>query len=307
MKTLLLTTALVSLIAAMPVMAQTEGDTTTMTGSTGTFTPPEGYTAFDATTLTVDDLQGATIYDANGESVGSISDFVLTGAESGTSGAAGMDASGGVSDTGSTTTDTTDGTTSGSATTDNTTGTGGTSDSGDTSSGSGAGTTATDSTNSGSNSGATVEGTGGTGDSGDTSTGMASTDGTGTVTGTGTEDQQALDVGQGRISHVVLDVGGFLGMGVHTVAIPIEELQVFRDTNNDIRVYLPWTEDQLKALPEYDENNPSTLDATTNMGSGTSGSGTDSTEPMDGSASDDTGTGTTDTESGSGKETGTTD
>ena len=93
MKTLLLTTALVSLIAAMPVQAQTTtSDTTTDTTGTvattgGTVTPPEGYTSFEVSTLTVDDLKGATIYDANGESVGAISDVVMASTTTGTRGA----------------------------------------------------------------------------------------------------------------------------------------------------------------------------------------------------------------------------
>ena len=133
------------------------------------------------------------------------------------------------------TTDTTTGATdSTTGTTDTTTGT----------TDSTAGTTATDTTT-------TTDSTAGT---------TATTDGTGAVTSTG--DQQSLDLAQGQISHVVLDVGGFLGIGTHSVAVPIEELQVFRDGNNDIRVYLPWTQAQLEALPEYDADNPGTLDAT---------------------------------------------
>ena len=268
MQKLLLTTALVSLIAAMPVTAQTATDDTTTTGTmTGTFTPPEVYTAFDATTLTVDDLQGATIYDANGESVGEISDFVLGDGMTGSTGAAagtGMDASGGVSDTGTTTapaTDPTSGDTTGDSG-DTSTGAAGTDPGTDTSTGTDTGTdtgaagTATDTT-----SGDT------TGDSGDTSTAVTgTTDGTGTMTGT--PGEQAVDVSEGRISHVVLDVGGFLGMGVHTVAIPMEALQVFRDGSNDIRVYLPWTQEQLEALPEYDAANPASLDAADKATSG---------------------------------------
>lgn len=241
MKKLLLTTALVTLIAAMPVTAQTTDPATGDAATTGTFTPPEGYTQFEVSTLTVEDLRGATIYDANGESVGEISDFVLAGGTTTPTPdtTTGADASGGMTDTDTTTGTTTDTTT---GTTADTGSDAGTADTADTTSG-----TTTDTT----------------GDTGTTTTDTmtdTTTDGTGTVTSTDTE--QSVDVSDGQISHVVLDIGGFLGMGAHTVAVPIEELQVFRDGNNDVRVYLPWTQAQLEALPEYDANNPGTLDAT---------------------------------------------
>lgn len=54
----------------------------------------------------------------------------------------------------------------------------------------------------------------------------------------------------------VIDVGGFLGMGAHRVAVPAEELRLYR-SDGDSRVYLPWTREQLEALPEFDEDNPS--------------------------------------------------
>jgi hypothetical protein len=71
----------------------------------------------------------------------------------------------------------------------------------------------------------------------------------------------------GRVTHVVMDIGGFLGIGEHTVAVPVSSLQLFRGSSaTDLRVYLPWTEDQLKALPEYKEGDASTYgtDAGTN-------------------------------------------
>jgi hypothetical protein len=79
------------------------------------------------------------------------------------------------------------------------------------------------------------------------------------------EDTAAADQGEqlmpadGAVSHVVLDLGGFLGIGVHTVAVPFEALQVYADGGNRLRIYLPWTEDQLRNLPEYEAGDPSTL------------------------------------------------
>lgn len=70
-------------------------------------------------------------------------------------------------------------------------------------------------------------------------------------------DPAGADEG-GRITHALLDVGGFLGMGKHRVAVPVSDLAVYGN-GSDLRVYLPWSRDQLKALPAYDEDNPSTL------------------------------------------------
>ena len=56
----------------------------------------------------------------------------------------------------------------------------------------------------------------------------------------------------GKITEAVIDVGGFLGMGAHTVLVPFNQLTVLRETNgSDLRVYLDTTKDQLKAMPEY--------------------------------------------------------
>jgi putative membrane protein len=51
--------------------------------------------------------------------------------------------------------------------------------------------------------------------------------------------------------YAVLSVGGFLGIGEKKVAIPLDELQLGKD-----KAYLMTaeTEDQLKQMPEYDEN-----------------------------------------------------
>lgn len=54
----------------------------------------------------------------------------------------------------------------------------------------------------------------------------------------------SLQVGtDGKITDAVIDVGGFLGMGAHSVLREIE--------GSDLRVHLDTTKDQLKAMPEY--------------------------------------------------------
>jgi hypothetical protein len=80
--------------------------------------------------------------------------------------------------------------------------------------------------------------------------GMAGTDAAGNRTGSIS----------GQVTHAIIDVGGFLGIGTHTVAVPIEALQVYRGSSAaDVRVYLPWNEEQLERMPEYVEGDQSTL------------------------------------------------
>lgn len=62
-----------------------------------------------------------------------------------------------------------------------------------------------------------------------------------------------LKVGSdGKITHAVIDVGGFLGMGAHSVQLPFEQLTVLRKTDgDDVRVHLDATKEQLKAMPHH--------------------------------------------------------
>ncbi len=54
------------------------------------------------------------------------------------------------------------------------------------------------------------------------------------------------------VEKILLDIGGFLGMGEHEVALMPSELQIMRkDSGGDVRVYVNATEDEFKALPEY--------------------------------------------------------
>lgn len=306
MKILLLTTALASLVAVAPLHAQTESgsgsstdttttgttdtgtttdttttgtgtdtdvttgtDTTTDTDATvgtdtttdtmtATVTPPEGYTQFETTALTAEELRGATIYDANGESVGEIGDFIFDSATS--SAAAGTDVTAGIDP------DAADGATG--TTTDTM-----------------ADTTADTDV-----------------DAADGSADVVADGSVSTEAGTGMDEGQVVDT-EGKITHVVLDVGGFLGIGAHTVAVPLEALQVFRDGSNDLRVYLPWTQEQLEGLPEFDADDPATF-STDGMGAtdGTTGGATGTTSDTD-STTMGTDDGTTGTESGTDTDT----
>jgi len=63
----------------------------------------------------------------------------------------------------------------------------------------------------------------------------------------------SLKVGtDGKITDAVIDVGGFLGMGAHSVQLPFNQLTVLRETSgSDLRVHLDTTKDRLKAMPHY--------------------------------------------------------
>lgn len=56
----------------------------------------------------------------------------------------------------------------------------------------------------------------------------------------------------GQVQRVVLDVGGFLGMGERQIAVTLDELNIVRtDDGNEFRVYIDSNQANLKAQPEY--------------------------------------------------------
>jgi hypothetical protein len=57
--------------------------------------------------------------------------------------------------------------------------------------------------------------------------------------------------GSGAAGRVVIDVGGFLGIGAKPVAVPIANLDFMRDEDGDVHAVTTWTKDQLKELPEH--------------------------------------------------------
>ena len=58
--------------------------------------------------------------------------------------------------------------------------------------------------------------------------------------------------GNGQVTRVVLDVGGFLGMGERQIAVTPDELNIVRtDDGNEFRVYVDSNQANLKAQPEY--------------------------------------------------------
>jgi len=57
--------------------------------------------------------------------------------------------------------------------------------------------------------------------------------------------------GVGEASTVIIDVGGFLGLGAKPVAVPASQLDFMRDEDGEVHAVTTWTEDQLKAMPEH--------------------------------------------------------
>ena len=77
------------------------------------------------------------------------------------------------------------------------------------------------------------------------------------VYGVGDEDigevSELLIDESGQIDRAVIDVGGFLGMGEHSIAVPLTELQIVReDDGDDLRVYIESSQEALEAQPEYE-------------------------------------------------------
>lgn len=57
--------------------------------------------------------------------------------------------------------------------------------------------------------------------------------------------------GEAEIAEAVIDVGGFLGVGSHVVAVPMEDLNILRDEEGAPRVEILLTRDELEALPPH--------------------------------------------------------
>jgi hypothetical protein len=56
----------------------------------------------------------------------------------------------------------------------------------------------------------------------------------------------------GKISDAIVDVGGFLGLGAHSVKLPFSDLTILREVDgSDLRIHLGATKEQLEAMPAY--------------------------------------------------------
>lgn len=82
-----------------------------------------------------------------------------------------------------------------------------------------------------------------------------------TLTGARVYDISDEDVGEvstlllsddGMIDQVILDIGGFLGLGEHQVAVTFDELRILRsDDGDEFRVYIDASKESLEEQPAY--------------------------------------------------------
>jgi hypothetical protein len=74
----------------------------------------------------------------------------------------------------------------------------------------------------------------------------------------GPNEDNIGDVGElvmtedGKIDKVIIDVGGFLGIGERPVAIPFADLQFRKEENADLWISVPYTQEELENLPEWE-------------------------------------------------------
>lgn len=78
-----------------------------------------------------------------------------------------------------------------------------------------------------------------------------------TVVGPDGEDiaevEDLLLTQDGKIDAMLVDFGGFLGIGQKRVAVGMENLEFAANADGDLLVYSDFTREQLEAAPEYDE------------------------------------------------------
>lgn len=55
----------------------------------------------------------------------------------------------------------------------------------------------------------------------------------------------------GTVTAVLIGVGGFLGMGEKTIAVPYAALKAARGDNNALKISIDGTKESLKAMPDY--------------------------------------------------------
>jgi hypothetical protein len=57
--------------------------------------------------------------------------------------------------------------------------------------------------------------------------------------------------GIGATMQVIVDVGGFLGIGARSVALEASRLNFMRDEDGTVHAVTSWTKEQIKDLPEH--------------------------------------------------------
>jgi ribosomal 30S subunit maturation factor RimM len=59
--------------------------------------------------------------------------------------------------------------------------------------------------------------------------------------------------GLGEAADIVIDVGGFLGIGAKPVLVPIGDLNFMRDGDGKVFCVTTWTKEQLKDMPKHQD------------------------------------------------------
>ena len=73
----------------------------------------------------------------------------------------------------------------------------------------------------------------------------------------GPNDQTVGEIGNialskdGKVDAIIIDVGGFLGIGEKPVAVAMDNLQFMQDANGNLYLHTGFTQDQLNNAPEY--------------------------------------------------------
>ncbi len=57
--------------------------------------------------------------------------------------------------------------------------------------------------------------------------------------------------GTGASTQVIVDVGGFLGIGSKPVALDIDQFNFMRDEDGTVHAITSWTKEQVKDMPEH--------------------------------------------------------
>ena len=70
----------------------------------------------------------------------------------------------------------------------------------------------------------------------------------------GSINDVVIDQKSKKVEAVIVDVGGFLGMGAKSVAVGMDKLQFMADKDGNKYLYTPFTKDQLKAQAEFDKD-----------------------------------------------------
>ncbi|MFC0201583.1 PRC-barrel domain containing protein [Paracoccus rhizosphaerae] len=76
-----------------------------------------------------------------------------------------------------------------------------------------------------------------------------------TVYGPGDENVGSVSHthGSGASCEVVIDVGGFLGLGAKPVKVPARQIDFMRDESGTVHGMTTLTKDQLKAMPRHED------------------------------------------------------